>query len=64
MPIQFNKQAFTLQEKVDKAIQLTYQIHNIGDSEFLRNFIIELMDKAYTKIQLGGTLDELKRMQE
>jgi len=51
MPINFRKQPATLQEKVDKAIRLTYQIHDTGDSEFMRAFIIDLLEKAYLKVK-------------
>ena len=64
MPIGYKRQPSTLQEKVDKAIHLAYQIHDVGDSEFLRGFIIELIERAYTKVELGDKLDELKRTQE
>ena len=50
MPIGFKKQPFTLQEKVDKAMELTYQISDIGDSEFMRSFLLELIDKAFRKL--------------
>lgn len=64
MPISYNKQPATLQEKVDKAIRLTYQIHDLGDSEFLRAFLIALIEKAYTKLELGESFDEINRIQE
>jgi hypothetical protein len=51
MPIGYKKQAFTLQEKLDKAFQLTYSIKDAGDAEFLRGFLIELVEKAFKKMR-------------
>lgn len=50
MPVKFNKQAFTLQEKIDKAMQLTYSLHNVSDAEFMRAFLLELIEKAFKKV--------------
>lgn len=51
MPIQFRKTPVTLQEKIDKAIDITYHIKDPGDADFLRKFLIELMEKAFLKLR-------------
>jgi len=61
MPIQYNKKAFTLQEKIDKAFQLTYHIHNIAEAQFMRNFLIELIEKGYTKLPTIFTQDKVDK---
>jgi len=74
MPVQFRKQATTLQEKIDKAIQITYHMDDTGDAIFMRGFLIELLEKAFTKLDtrnatvvgsdsngLDKIIEELKR---
>lgn len=53
MPVSFNKQPATLQEKVDKAIKLTYHIGSVQDSEFMRAFILELLEKAFKRARVN-----------
>ena len=80
MSISYSRQPATLEEKIDKAIKLCYQIHSIGDSEFMRAFIIELLEKAYgdvlrdvnrgdgrfnpVEVEIASKIEELKREQQ
>ena len=66
MPIAFQKTPTSLQEKVDKLMQLTYQIKNPGDAEFARAFIIELIEKGYKSVSftLDNQIDGYKKLQQ
>jgi hypothetical protein len=50
MPIEYQKQAFTLQEKIDKAMELTFELRKVADSEFMRAFLLELIEKCFKKL--------------
>jgi uridine kinase len=67
MPIGYNRDPFTLQEKIDKAIKITWDIRDAHNAEFMRKFLLELIEKAYVKLpndsskSIGEQVETLKR---
>lgn len=67
MSFQFNKQAITLDEKLKRAVNITYNIKGSDDAIFMRNFLYYLIEKALTKLpeertkEVQDTLDDLSR---
>jgi len=59
MPIQAHKKAFTLQEKVDRATNITYSIRGSDDAEFMRDFLYELISIVLVKTGERINIDEL-----
>jgi len=59
MPIQAHRQPFTLQEKIEKAINITYNIKGSDDAEFMRQFLYDIISKALNKIDENIDLDKL-----
>lgn len=70
MPIQYNKVPVTLQEKIDKAMKLTFEIRNPGDADFMRDFLISLIERGYLRVdhnqevELEKQLENYKKQQQ
>lgn len=70
MPIGYNRTPVTLQEKIDKAMKLTYDIRNPADADFMREFIITLIEKGYLRVnndqevELEKKLEDYKKQQQ